>query len=326
MILVRSPLRISIGGGGTDLPSYYSQREGFVISAAIDSYIYIAVHDTFEDDFIIKYSQLERAASIDEIRHPLVREALTMVGADERRLEISSFADLPAGTGLGSSGAFTTGLLRALHAHQRNLVTNETLAEEACEIEINRLGEPVGKQDQYISALGGITCMTFKEDGRVESEPLKLAPATLHTLEDHLCLFFTGYSRSASDVLKDQDDRTKGDDKEMLDNLDGIKAMGYRIKDVLEHGRLSEFADIMDEHWQKKRARSTGMTNEQIDQWYALGRSTGARGGKLVGAGGGGFLLFYADDPLSLRRSMASAGLREVRFRFDYEGTKVLVQ
>jgi D-glycero-alpha-D-manno-heptose-7-phosphate kinase len=326
MIIVRSPMRISLAGGGTDLPSYYARRDGFAIGAAIDKYVYITVHQTFLDHLIVKYSRLERATDRDGIEHPIVREALRTVEITECNLEITSLADLPAGAGLGSSGSFTTALLRALHTYRRNLITPEALAAQACEIEIDRLGEPVGKQDQYIAALGGITCMTFHASGRVEASALPLAPETLHTLEDHLCAFFTGYTRSAGRVLSDQDRRTRAADEDMLRNLDEVRELAFRARDALIAGRLDEYAELMDQHWQQKRTRSSGISSEQIDEWYDLGRSNGALGGKLVGAGGGGFLVFYARDPLRLRRAMTEAGLPEVRFRFDQEGTKVIVQ
>jgi len=325
MIIVRSPMRVSLAGGGTDLPSYYARKDGFAIGAAIDKYVYISVHQTFLDHLIVKYSKLERAPDRDGIEHPIVREALRTVDITEPNLEITSLADLPEGTGLGSSGSFTTALLRALHSYRRDLVTPERLAAEACEIEIDRLGEPIGKQDQYISALGGVTCMTFRASGEVEAAPLALAPETLHTLEDNLCAFFTGYTRSAGRVLSDQDRRTRAADEDMLRNLDQVLELAFRARDALLAGHLDEFAAVMDLHWERKRKRSTGISTQQIDDWYALGRSNGALGGKLVGAGGGGFLLFYADDPLRLRVAMAGAGLREVRFRFDMEGTKVIV-
>ena len=325
MIIVRSPMRVSLAGGGTDLPSYYARKDGFAIGAAIDKYVYISVHQTFLDHLIVKYSKLERAPNREGIEHPIVREALRIVDIGEPNLEITSLADLPEGTGLGSSGSFTTALLRALHTYRRNLVTPERLAAEACEIEIDRLGEPIGKQDQYIAALGGVTCMTFRASGEVEAAPLALAPETLHTLEDNLCAFFTGYTRSAGRVLSDQDRRTRAADEDMLRNLDEVLELAFRARDALLAGRLDEFAAVMDLHWERKRNRSAGISTQQIDDWYALGRANGALGGKLVGAGGGGFLLFYADDPLRLRVAMAGAGLREVRFRFDMEGTKVIV-
>ena len=325
MIIVRSPLRISLGGGGTDLPSYSSRFEGFLVAAAIDKYVYVTVHRNFTDDFILKYSKLERVASVAEIQHPIIREAIQMAGVTQPNLEISSMADIPAGTGLGSSGSFTTALLKALHVGQRQPLQPRELAEQACHLEIDRLGEPIGKQDQYIAAFGGITAFTFRRDGSVEAVPVKLADTTLHQLEDNLLLFFTGYSRSASAILKDQNDRSKQDDAAMLDNLHFTKELGMLSLEALKKGDLREFARLMDVHWQRKRARSDGMSNDRIDEWYALAMRSGALGGKLIGAGGGGFLMFYAEDKVQLRQAMAAQGLKEVRFKFDFEGTKVLV-
>ena len=326
MIIARSPLRISLGGGGTDLPSYYERFGGFLITAAIDKYVYITLHETFVPEFIIKYSKLERVAKVDEIEHPIIREAFRMVGIEGGYLELTSMADIPAGTGLGSSGSFTTALLKALHAHKKNLVPNTDVAAQACEIEINRLKEPVGKQDQYIAALGGITCFDFHKDGRVEARPAKVSEETRYNLEDNLLIFFTGYSRSAGSILKDQNEKSKQDDQAMLENLHQTKQIGYDSQSALESGDLRQFARLMDEHWQRKRARSGGMSNPKINEWYETAKKNGALGGKLIGAGGGGFLMFYAEEDKSkLRHAMRQAGLKEVRFRFDFEGTKQMI-
>lgn len=324
MIITRSPLRLSLGGGGTDLPSYYRNHEGFLIAAAIDKYVYITVHQTFLAELILKYSHLERVSSVGAIQHPIIREAMELLGITETNLEITSMADIPAGTGLGSSGSFTTALLKALHAYRKNLVHPSELAAQACTIEIERLNEPVGKQDQYISAFGGITCFRFLSDDRVEAWPLRISPETLHNLEDNLMLFFTGMSRSASKILHDQDTKSRVSDGKMLDNLHFIKDLGLRSQQTLEAGDLHEFAELMNVHWEYKRQRSDGMTNSQIDEWYELARRSGALGGKLIGAGGGGFLMFYTEDKARLRHAMLGAGLKEVRFRFDFEGTKIV--
>ncbi len=324
MIITRSPLRISLGGGGTDLPSYYRKFGGFLVAAAIDKYVYLTLHRTFGDEFILKYSKMERVHAVDEIKHPIVREALKMLGMEARHMEISSMADIPAGTGLGSSGSFTTALLKALHIHKKDFVPAERLAEEACSIEIDRLGEPIGKQDQYMAACGGITCLTFEKDGRVLVEPLKVSSETSFNLEENLALFFTGYSRSAGDILRDQDQRSRRDESAMLDHLHQVKQWGYDSKAALEKGDLDAFGRILNLHWEHKRTRSTGISNSQIDQWYELGRQNGALGGKLIGAGGGGFLMFYASDKVRLRHAMRTAGLEELRFRFDFSGTQVV--
>ncbi|MBA3607136.1 MAG: galactokinase [Chthoniobacterales bacterium] len=326
MIITRSPLRISLGGGGTDLPSYYREHGGFLIAAAIDKYIYINVHQRFVQNFLLKYSHLEEAATVDEIKHPIIREAIRLVGIQQRNLEITSMADIPAGTGLGSSGSFTTALLKALHAFKKNLVHPAELAEQACCIELEKLQEPIGKQDQYIAAFGGITCFEFLRDGRVKAWPLEISEETLFNLEDNLLLFFTGYSRSASEILKEQDDKSKANDQAMAENLHFIKDLGLQSRTALESGDLSEFARLMDVHWQRKKERSGAMTNQRINAWYHCAMSNGALGGKVIGAGGGGFLMFYAGDKAGLRRAMREQGLAEVRFRFDFEGTKILNQ
>jgi D-glycero-alpha-D-manno-heptose-7-phosphate kinase len=326
MIITRSPLRISLGGGGTDLPSYYRKHSGFLVAAAIDKYVYITLHRTFVQELIIKYSKLERVLTVDEVEHPIIREALRMVGIAEPSLEITSMADIPAGTGLGSSGSFTTALLKAFHAHKKNLVHSAELAEQACEIELEKLREPIGKQDQYIAAFGGLTCFNFLPDGRVEAWPLKISEETLFNLEDNLLLFFTGYSRSASTILKEQDDKSKEADGAMLENLHFVKALGKQSQAALESDNLDEFARLMDVHWQRKKERSESMSNARINEWYDIAMANGALGGKLIGAGGGGFLMFYADDKAGLRHAMREQGLTEVRFRFDFEGTKIVAQ
>ena len=326
MIITRSPLRVSLGGGGTDLPSYYREHSGFVLSAAIDKYVYITLHQTFDQEIILKYSKLERVRSVGEVQHPLIREALRLVGMDAPHLEITSMADMPAGTGLGSSGSFTTALLKALHTLKKNLVHPQELAEQACRIEIDILREPVGKQDQYIAAFGGITCFRFLPNEQVEASPLKIATETLYNLEDNLLLFFTNYCRTASDILREQDTKSRASDSEMMSNLHFIKELGRKSREALEKGDLTQFAELMNVHWEHKKRRSARMSNDHIEQWYALACANGALGGKVVGAGGGGFLMFYADDKVRLRAAMRQAGLQEVRFRFDFEGTKVVAQ
>src|SRR5438874_1066419 len=326
MIITRSPFRISLGGGGTDLPSYYQEHSGFIIASAIDKYVYITVHGRFVPRILLKYMQIEEVDTVDEIRHPLIREALRLLDIDAPYLEITSMADIPAGTGLGSSGSFTTALLKALHALKKNLIHPEELAEQACHIEIDLLKEPVGKQDQYIAAYGGITCFRFLPNNQVEAWPLNIDTDTLYNLEDNLLMFYTGYSRSASTVLHEQDVKSKQNDKEMIANLHFIKDVGRESKAALEAGDLERFAELMNIHWEYKKQRSACMSNNHVDQWYQLARDNGALGGKLIGAGGGGFLIFYADDKVRLRRAMREAGLQEVRFRFDFEGTKLIAQ
>jgi D-glycero-alpha-D-manno-heptose-7-phosphate kinase len=322
MLITRTPLRISIGGGGTDLPSYYQRYGGFVISAAITKYIYIGINRTFTDDYFLKYSALERVKTIDEVEHSIFREALRLHQV-KPSIEIVSLADIPAGTGLGSSGTFTVGLLRALYAHKRESVPTETLAEEACHIEMNLLGQPIGKQDQYIAAHGGISCFDFCPDGRVKVSPLQISHDTTCHLEDHLLMYFTGYSRSSETILDDQKKRTETNDSAMIDNLHFVKQIGQEIKARLERDDVRGFAELMHEHWLHKRARTKGMSNQCIDHWYEVARTNGVVGGKLIGAGGGGFLLFYTEDAPSLRKAMAREGLQEVRFKFDHDGSTV---
>ena len=325
MIIARSPLRISLGGGGTDLPSYYREHSGFLIAAAIDKYVYVTAMRPFTPGIFLKYSELERAESAAEVRHPIIREALQMLEFTEPEIEITTLADIPAGTGLGSSGSFTTALLRALCAFKRQLIHPQELAELACHLEIERLGEPIGKQDQYIAAYGGITCFDFHVDDKVSARPLNLSPETLYNLEDNLLLFFTGFSRSASSILADQKVRTRRNDAEMLNNLHYVKELGYRSLEALESGDPVRFGELMHEHWEHKKKRSGGMSNPRIDEWYALARKNGAIGGKLVGAGGGGFLMFYTEEREQLKEAMAMVGLEEVRFRFDFEGARTSV-
>jgi D-glycero-alpha-D-manno-heptose-7-phosphate kinase len=325
MIITRSPLRITLGGGGTDLPSYYQSFGGFVVAAAIDRYVYVTVTRPFAPGIYLKYSDIEQAKSVDEIRHPILREALRMQELRTPQIEITTLADIPAGTGLGSSGSFTTALVKALYAHRRRLLHPGEVARLACEIEIDRLQEPVGKQDQYIAAFGGITCFEINADGSVAARPLAVSMDTLWDLEDNLLLFFTGFSRTAASILTDQRTRSQQLDGEMLSNLHYVKELGLRSQRALESGACAEFGALMHEHWEHKKRRSAQMSNPRIDEWYELGRRNGALGGKLVGAGGGGFLLFYTEDRKRLRQAMAQAGLEEVRFRFDFEGTKVLL-
>jgi D-glycero-alpha-D-manno-heptose-7-phosphate kinase len=324
MITTRSPLRISLGGGGTDLPSYYREHGGFLIAGAINKYVYVNVMRPFTQGIYLKYSHLEHVDAVNEVQHPIIREAIRMLGFRTPQVEITTLADIPSGTGLGSSGSFTTALLKALYLHRMRQIEPKELAELACEIEIDRLAEPVGKQDQYIAACGGLTCFTFHPDDRVDVEPLKISMDTKFDLEDNLLLFFTGFSRSAGSILNDQNIKTKSSDKDMIANLHFVKELGLKSKTLLESGKTTEFGSLMHEHWEHKKRRSGGMSNPQIDQWYDLGMKNGAVGGKLVGAGGGGFLLFYANDRNKLRHAMTAAGLEEVRFAFDFEGTKVL--
>jgi len=326
MIITRTPLRISIGGGGTDLPSYYSRFGGFVISAAIDKYVYITINRTFFPGYLLKYSEMETAETREAIRHPLMREAIRLLQMPSA-LEIVSIADVPAGTGLGSSGSFLVGLLHALHAYQRRPVAAETLAREAIEIEMNQLGEPVGKQDQYIAAYGGLLCQEYRLDDSVGVSPLSMTEAAIRELRESLMLFFVGHTRSASVLLQDQKKKSEQGDAQMIEGLHFVKKLGFEIKSVLESGDIVRFGELMHEHWMRKRARSDGMSNNRIDELYDLARDKGgATGGKLVGAGGSGFLLFHTTDRRRLREVMVEAGLSEMDFGFDFDGSVVLMR
>ena len=324
MIITRSPMRISLGGGGTDLPSYYQKYSGFVVAAAITRYVYITINEAFWPQIRLKYSKLEEVESVDQIQHPIIREAMKLTGVTGPYLDIVSLSDIPAGTGLGSSGSFTTALLRALHTLKRNFVPPQELAEQACHIEIDLLREPIGKQDQYIAAFGGITCFEFLPDHRVIATPLKMPAEALANLEDNLLLFFTGSARAASEILRDQDQRTKTGGAEMVDNLHHTKELGLASRDALAAGNLRQFAELMHTHWEHKKKRSPGMSNSRVDELYDLARANGALGGKLVGAGGGGFLMLYAEDKTRVRYALREAGLREVPVQFDFAGTAVV--
>ena len=325
MIISRSPLRVSLGGGGTDLPSYSSKFGGLLITAAINKYVYVTTNRPFQQEIILKYSTVENLKNIEKINHPIIREVLNTLNLKTPQIEISTIADIPAGTGLGSSGSFTTALIKALYAHYRKNIHPKELAELACEIEINKLGEPIGKQDQYIAAFGGIMEFTFNKDGSVSASPLTLSQNTIHDLEDNLLLFFTGISRSASFILKDQVDKSEKESQVMIENLHFTKELGVQSKQALLDGNTNKFGELMHEHWQHKKSRSSGMSNQFIDEAYNLALRSGAVGGKLVGAGGGGFLMFYANNKEKLRFEMLKLGLEEIRFQFEFEGTKVIL-
>jgi len=325
VLITRTPLRVSLGGGGTDLPSYYRRFGSVVISAAITRYVYVGVNRTLTGDYELRYAESERVRTVEAIRHPIIREALSLhpIGPS---LEIVSMADVPAGTGLGSSGAFTVGLLRALHGLERTPAGAGALAEEACHIEIDRLGRPVGKQDQYVAAFGGLTCCEFCPDDTVRVTPLRVSNETLRDLEERLLLFYTGSTRNAGSVLEDQRRRSQQGDAAMLDNLHETARIGRQVREALERGDTLGFGELLREHWQLKRSRSAALSSDRIDRWHDAGLANGAVGGKLVGAGAGGFLMFYAADPASLRRAMAGEGLAEARFGFDLDGSTVVAR
>lgn len=319
VISTRAPLRLSLGGGGTDSPSYYREHSGFLVAGAIDKYVYMLTHTVFQQRYRMKYSEFEEVDDPRELRHPLLREALVRHWQGDP-LEIAAVADVPAGTGLGSSGAFTVCVLKALALARRTSTTPAMLAEDACEIEIEILQEPVGKQDQYVAAHGGICAYTFGRDGAVEVRPLELSEQTLTKLSHNLLLFYTGEARAASSILADQVSRTLSGDQAMVENLHRTKEIGRESCALLEQGEVEQYAALMHEHWENKRRRSPGMATEHIDKLYTLAQRSGALGGKLVGAGAGGFLLVYAPRPDDTRQAMAAAGAGELRFDFDFQG------
>lgn len=319
MIITRTPLRISIGGGGTDLPSYYENHGGFVISAAINKYIYILLNKMQKQGYFIKYSMIEEVQNINEISHPIIREALALHNISN--IEIVSVADIMSGTGLGSSSSFTVGLLHALNAINHKPMSSELLAREAIDLEMIKLKEPIGKQDQYIASYGGIICQEYHKNGDVTIAPLNITEKTRLDLADGLMLFFTGISRSASSILIDQKKKSEENNQDMINNLHHIKDLGMRIKTALEEGLVDDFGKFMHEHWEMKRKRSKGMSDLFIDNAYQHALNNGAIGGKMVGAGGGGFLMFYTRDRIRLRNAMLELNLKEMPFSFDSYGS-----
>jgi len=326
MIITRTPFRVPLGGGGTDLPSYYSKYGGFIFSAAIDKYMFISINQPIVDELIrIKYSKSETVSSVDEVQHEIVREILRCLGI-KNGIEVTSMADVPAGTGLGSSGAYTVGLLNGLHTLKRESLTLQQLAEEACKIEIDILGKPIGKHDQYLAAFGGLTCLEIEKDGMVKVCNGKISHATIDELEKNILLFFTGISRDANEILSSQSQAAKEEDNRVIDTLHRIKEIGCQIKEALEDGNLAKFGYFLDKHWQTKKNLSGKISDSRIDRLYEKAKENGALGGKIMGAGGGGFFMFYCEEHRSrLRKAMAEEGLQEMRYRFDFEGSKVLI-
>jgi len=325
MIISRSPVRLPLGGGGTDLASYYSKFGGFFVSAAIDKYNYITVKKRFENGFRISYSETEIIDRIEDIRQPIIREALRLVNMKDQ-LEIVSIADVPGRSGMGGSSSYTVGVLNALHSYNMENVSRQVLAEEACHIEINILKEPIGKQDQYVAAFGGINSYEVEKDGTVRASPLQLSSHTIAELESNLLLFYTGIKRNASDILERQKrDEEKGV-RDVIDSMHKIKEIGYQVRDALVCGDLHQFGELLDLHWQTKKNLSSQVSNQRIDQTYNMARLSGALGGKIMGAGGGGFFVFYSEDKKEkLRKAMTREGLKELRFRFDFEGSKIIL-
>jgi D-glycero-alpha-D-manno-heptose-7-phosphate kinase len=327
VILARAPYRIPLGGGGTDLPSYYSKHGGFILSAAVNKYLYIYVNRPAADDFIrLKYSRSELVRTAEEVEHDLVRPALKLLGLGAS-LEIASMADVPAGTGLGSSGAYLVALLTALHELKREKVPTQALAEESCHIEMELAGHPAGKHDHYLAAFGGITCLDISEDGRVKVSPLDISITTVEEFRSSVLIFYTGVTRRSSEILESQRRETEAGNSSVVDSLHRTRELGHRVREALEQGDLEQFGLLLDEHWQNKKRRSTAISDPMIDDWYQMAKNAGALGGKVMGAGGGGFLMFYCPDrsKAKVRKALTDAGLREMSYDFDFDGAKVLV-
>jgi len=324
MIIVRSPLRISIGGGGTDIPSYYKEKGSFFISAAINKYVYVTITKPFEKGIYLKYSKIEKTNKVETIKHKIIKEVLKQE-LIENKIEITTLTDIPSKTGLGSSGSFSTAMIKAIYSFNQKMIGRRELAEKACDIEINKLKQPSGKQDQYISVYGGISEFNINKNGIVKAKNLKIGRETILDLEDNLLLFFTGFSRNSSIILNEQNKKTIKSDVQIIKNLDYVKSLGLEIKKELLKGNCNNFAKLMNEHWNYKLQRSKNMSNKTINEIYTFAIKNGAIGGKLIGAGGGGFLLFYTNTPNRLRKAMAHKKLEEVRFKFDHEGVKQIL-
>jgi len=324
MLLSRSPVRISLGGGGTDLKSYYSQFGGFLIAGAINKYVFIVANPHFSDSIRLSYSQTEIVDSVAKIKHPIFREALQMLKI-EKAIELVSVADVPSNSGLGSSSAFTVALLNSLHHFHRDYITLKDLAEEACRLEIDRMGKPIGKQDQYASAFGGINAYWFEKDGSVRVEPVRLPREQVNDLERNILLFYIGKSRSADDILAVQDKATSLGDRQMVEKLHHIKEIGLRTKAAFEKGDIDAFGELLHEHWMTKKRLSKGVSDPAIDELYEIGKANGALGGKIIGAGGGGFLMLYCPgEKAKLIEVMAKNNVHPLWFRFEFEGARVI--
>ncbi len=326
MIITRTPFRFTLGGGGTDLPAYYSKYGGFIFSAGINKYMFINVNRPIVDDLVrVKYTKSEIVDHIDKLQHDIAREALKMIGI-ERAIEIISLADIPAGTGLGSSSCYSVGLLNALHTLKREYIPLQKLAEEACDLEISRLGRPIGKQDQYMAAFGGLTVLDIEKEGTVHVRAAKVEDSTIDDLNRNLLMFYTGTSRNTDTILSEQSKGTKEKKKNVVESMNYIKEIGYKILEAVESGNITDVGLLFDQHWQYKKKISAKMSNPCFDKIYEIAKENGALGGKISGAGGGGFFLFYVEENhTKFREAMKKMALREMRYRFDFEGTKVLV-
>jgi D-glycero-alpha-D-manno-heptose-7-phosphate kinase len=325
MIITRTPFRVTLGGGGTDLPAYYQKYGGFIFSAGIDKYMYITANRPTEDELIrLKYSDTEKVSNLEDVKHGIAREALRLVGI-EKQIEISSVADISAGTGLGSSSCYAVGLLKALHTMKRDYVSSQTLAEEDFHIETKKLDRPIGKQDPYLAAFGGLTVLDIAKDGKVKVRKAKITQETADVLNRNMLMFFTGKTRSADTILKAQQKAFSAKKKEATESMHYIKDLGHKILQELEDDNPDKVGHLFDEHWKHKKKTAAGMSNPEFDRIYEIAKEAGALGGKISGAGGGGFFTFYVPEAHRAFRKAMQGHLREMSYRFDYEGSKVLV-
>ena len=328
MIISRSPVRITLGGGGTDLPSYYSKYGGALIAAAIDKYTLVTAHTRFDDDIKLNYSKAEQVQNVDGIKHNIFREALRLLNIT-KGIELTSLSDMPSSSGLGTSGSFTVAVLNVLHTYKKEFVSQKQLAEEACKIEMEILKEPIGKQDQYIAAFGGITYFEFDKSGNVTVKPIKMSEEARDELHNNIMLFYTGITRSASDILREQDEKSKKDEGSTIDTLHEIKRIGLDTKKAFEVGEIDKFGEFLDTHWDIKKQLSKDISNQFIDECYSLAKSNGALGGKIMGAGGGGFFMFYHNGNNTKKtafiKELAKQGLKKMRYNFDFEGSKIIL-
>ena len=325
MIVSRTPFRITLGGGGTDLPSYYKEHGGFIFSFCLSKYMYICINRPSADDLIrLKYSISESVESVEDLQHDIAKACLQRVNINSR-IEIASLSDIPAGSGLGSSSTYTVGLLNALHSLNGEYKSLEFLADEACKIEMDILKKPMGKQDQYLAALGGFVMLEIDKDGTVKSEKIQLDKSIMNELNRNLLIFYTGQQRKNDKILKEQDDSTKNNQEEVLNSLHYIKESGYKILDIVKSGNLDELGGMFRDHWEMKKKLSSGVTNDKIDSIYNIALNNGATGGKITGAGGGGFFTFYcSQDHQKLRNAMKAEGLKEIDYSFDLDGSRII--
>jgi len=328
MIISRSPVRITLGGGGTDLPSYYEKYGGALIAAAIDKYTLVTAHSRFDDDIKLNYSKTEIVNDVNDIKHNIFRESLKLLKLKEG-IELTSLSDMPSSSGLGTSGSFTIALLNVLHTYKKEFVSQKKLAEEACHIEMEVLREPIGKQDQYIAAFGGITYFEFEKNGNVKVEPVKISEEAIDELHSNLILFYTGIQRSASNILKEQDEKSRKDEDKTLEILHEIKKIGTNTKKAFKQGDIDKLGCFLDEHWNIKKNLSKNISNPFIDECYKHAKKHGALGGKIMGAGGGGFFMFYHNGSVTEKtrfiKEMNKKGLKKMRYNFDFEGSKIIL-